>query len=126
MTRQPAPRYMGGQAVMEGVMMRGAGTWAVAVRNPDGDIEVTVHDVPTWSERYVKIPFVRGVTGLAESLGLGFKALTWSANRQVPEEERLSGGAMATTIIVAMSLFVGIFMLVPAFGAGGLGRLLGV
>jgi uncharacterized protein YqhQ len=45
------PKYMGGQAVVEGVMMRGATTWAVAVRTPDGDIDVAVHDVPGWSER---------------------------------------------------------------------------
>ena len=62
---------MGGQAVLEGVMMRGAATWAVAVRDPEGEIRVDVHDVPGWSERYRHIPVLRGVMGLAESLGLG-------------------------------------------------------
>src|SRR2546423_14617089 len=93
-----SPRYMGGQAVMEGVMMRGATSWAVAVRTPENDIELEVHDAPRWSERYARIPLLRGVMALAESLTLGFKALAWSANRQVPEEERLSKGAMGGTI----------------------------
>ena len=63
------PRYMGGQAVLEGVMMRGATTWAVAVREPDGEIKVDVRDVPGWAEQYRNIPVVRGVMGLGESLG---------------------------------------------------------
>ena len=107
-------RYLGGQAVMEGVMMRGARTWAVAVRTPDGEIEVDVRDVPTWGERFVKIPFVRGVTSLAESMALGFKALSWSAERQVPEEERISSKAMGWTMGVALAFFTAVFILIPA------------
>jgi len=122
MARRPEPRYMGGQAVMEGVMMRGLRSWAVAVRTPEGEIEVQVHDAPRWAERYSKIPLLRGVMTLAESLSLGFKALAWSANRQVPEEERLSKGAMTGTIVVALTLFTGLFILLPAFGARGLDR----
>ncbi len=57
------PRYMGGQAVLEGVMMRGASTWAVAVRDPDGAIKVDVREVPGWAERYRDIPVVRGRDG---------------------------------------------------------------
>ena len=49
MARRPQPRYMGGQAVMEGVMMRGFRSWAVAVRTPEGGIEVQVHDAPRWA-----------------------------------------------------------------------------
>jgi uncharacterized protein YqhQ len=113
---------MGGQAVMEGVMMRGERSWAVAVRTPEDDIEVQVHDAPRWAERYSRIPLLRGVMTLAESLALGFKALAWSANRQVPEEERLSKGAMTGTIVFAVTLFTGLFILLPAFGARGLDR----
>ena len=120
------PKYMGGQAVVEGVMMRGATTWAVAVRTPDGDIDVTVHDVPGWSERYNKIPLLRGVMNLAESMSLGMRALSWSANLQMPEEERLSGKAMGVTMAVSMVLFMGIFILLPALGARGLGSLFGI
>ncbi|MEP6626263.1 MAG: DUF1385 domain-containing protein [Acidimicrobiia bacterium] len=120
------PKYMGGQAVVEGVMMRGATTWAVAVRTPDGDIDVAVHDVPGWAERYNKIPLLRGVMNLAESMSLGMRALSWSANLQMPEEERLSRKAMGAAMAVSMALFMGIFILLPALGARGLGSLFGI
>ena len=93
------PRYMGGQAVVEGVMMRGETTWAVAVRTPDGDIDVEVHDAPRWAEKYAQGPAAcAGVMNLAESLSLGMKALSWSANQQVPEEERIGSKAMGVTM----------------------------
>ncbi|MEO6468713.1 MAG: DUF1385 domain-containing protein [Acidimicrobiia bacterium] len=117
---------MGGQAVIEGVMMRGATTWAVAVRTPDGDIDVAVHDVPGWAERYNKIPLVRGVMNLAESMSLGMRALSWSANLQMPEEERLSKKAMGGAMAVSLVLFMAIFILLPALGARGLGSLFGI
>src|SRR4051812_201120 len=120
------PRYMGGQAVVEGVMMRGETSWAVAVRNPDGDIDVEVHDAPRWAEKYGKIPLVRGVTNLAESMSLGMKALSWSANQQVPEEERIGNKAMGLTMAIALVFFAGFFVLLPALGARGLSRLLGI
>ena len=117
---------MGGQAVVEGVMMRGERHWAVAVRTPEGDIDVEVHDVPGWGDRYAKIPFVRGVVNLAESMTLGMRALTWSANQQIPEEERLSGKAMGVTMAISLTLFMAIFILVPALGARGLSGLAGI
>ncbi len=115
------PRYMGGQAVMEGVMMRGERTWAVAVRTPEGDIDVEVNDAPSWAERYAKVPFVRGITTLGESMALGFRALSWSANRQVPEEERLSKGAMGWAVGIAIVLFSAFFLVLPALAINGLG-----
>jgi len=120
------PRYMGGQAVVEGVMMRGAHTWAVAVRDPDGGIEVVTQDAPTWSERWSKIPVVRGVTALAESLGLGFKALAWSAERQIPEEERISSKAMGWTMAIALIFFTGVFILLPTLVNKGVADAFGV
>jgi uncharacterized protein YqhQ len=120
------PRYMGGQAVMEGVMMRGARTWAVAVRAPDGEIELVVHDAPRWTERWRHIPIVRGVLTLAESLSLGFKALAWSADRQLPEEERISKKAMGWTMGVALVFFLSIFLVLPALGTSALGDVLDV
>jgi uncharacterized protein YqhQ len=121
-----SPRYMGGQAVVEGVMMRGARTWAVAVRTPEGEIEVEVHDAPTWAERWSKTPLLRGVMGLGESMSLGFKALTWSANRQIPEEEQISGKALNWTVGVSVALFTAIFIVLPALATNGLGNLLGI
>jgi uncharacterized protein YqhQ len=120
------PRFMGGQAVMEGVMMRGARTWSVAVRSPDGGIELAVNDAPSWAERWSKMPIVRGVMSLAESLNLGFKALLWSAHRQLPEEERISEKAMGWTMAVAVVFFVGVFLVLPALGTNALGDRLGV
>jgi len=117
---------MGGQAVMEGVMMRGANSWAVAVRTPEGDIDVVTHEAPTWAERYSKIPLLRGVMNLGESMALGFKALTWSAERQIPEEERISSKAMGWTMGVALALFTAIFIVIPAFVNKGIADRFGV
>ena len=117
------PRYVGGQAVMEGVMMRGESTWAVAVRRPDGEIAVDVHEVPGWSEKYRNVPIVRGVTGLGESLGLGYRALAWSANEQIPEEDRVSSSVMGWTIVAAALFFSAIFIMIPAFAGKGLSHL---
>jgi len=111
---KPEPRYMGGQAVLEGVMMRGATTWAVAVRTPEGKIAVDVRDVPGWSEKYRHVPLLRGITGLGESLGLGYRALTWSANQQVPEDEQVSEKAMGWMVVVSMILVSALFLVVPA------------
>jgi uncharacterized protein YqhQ len=124
--RAASPRYMGGQAVVEGVMMRGERTWAVSIRTPEGDIETVVNDAPTWSERWSKIPVLRGIMALAESLALGFKALTWSANRQMPEEEQISSRAMGWTIGVALAFFTAIFIVMPAVAANGFGNLFGL
>jgi len=121
-----APRFMGGQAVMEGVMMRGVRTWAVAVRNPEGEIEIVVHDAPTWAEKWSHLPIVRGVMNLAESLALGFKALGWSAERQLPEEERISSKAMGWTMAFALIFFSAVFLVLPAVGTNALGERLGV
>ena len=119
-------RYVGGQAVVEGVMMRGERTWAVAVRTPEGDIEIEIHDAPTWAEKWSKVPLVRGVMALAESMALGFKALSWSANRQIPEEEQISSKAMGWTIGAALAFFTAIFIVLPAVAANGMGDVLGL
>jgi uncharacterized protein YqhQ len=117
---------MGGQAVMEGVMMRGPRTWAVAVRTPDDDIELAVHDAPTWAQKWSKAPIVRGVMALGESLSLGFKALAWSADRQLPEEERISPKAMGWTMGISLVFFMAVFLVLPALGTNALGDRLGV
>jgi len=108
---------------MEGVMMRGESTWAVAVRQPDGQIAVDVREVPGWSEKYRNIPILRGITGLGESLGLGYRALTWSANKQIPEEEQVSTKVMGWTIVLAALFFSAIFIMIPVFAGRGLSHL---
>jgi uncharacterized protein YqhQ len=114
------PRYVGGQAVVEGVMMRGESTWATAVRRPDGEIVIDVRDVPGWAEKYRNVPILRGVFGLVESLGLGYRALAWSANQQMSEDEQVSDRAMGWTIAVAAVFFSALFIMIPAFAGKGL------
>jgi uncharacterized protein YqhQ len=124
---------VGGQAVLEGVMMRGVSTWAVAVRkalpeelsdkgalDPErgahGDIEVKSFPLTSVLKRHrlLRLPIVRGVVALVESLVIGFKALGISANAQLPdEEEEISGGMWAGTVIVALALAIGLFFVVP-------------
>ncbi len=120
------PRYLGGQAVVEGVMMRGERSYAVAVRTPDGRIELDVRDAPIWADRWSRIPIARGVAALAESLALGFRALTWSADRQLPEEERLSPRAMGWTIGGALVFFTALFIVIPTFVNQGFAGALGL
>src|SRR5690242_19378693 len=118
----PEPRYFGGQAVIEGVMMRGVDTWAVAVRTTSGGIEVAVRDVPAWGERFRNVAIVRGVAALGESLRLGYRALTWSANQQVPEEERVSERALGWSVLFAVLFFTAVFLVLPAFAGRDVGR----
>jgi len=87
---------------------------------------VEVHDTPHWTEKWVHVPLVRGVITLAESLNLGFKALAWSADRQLPEEERISSKAMGWTMAIAMVFFLAVFLVLPALGTSALGDWLDV
>jgi len=86
---RPPGASVGGQAVIEGVMMRAPNGWAVAARRPDGVIETVSHELPRLSarSRWAKVPFVRGVLVLVESLSLGMRALTWSARKAGQEED---------------------------------------
>jgi uncharacterized protein YqhQ len=123
---------VGGQAVLEGVMMRGVSTWAVAVRAPLpeqlkeggldaeevplGEIEVVSHPLTSVlkKHRLLRLPLIRGVVALGESLAIGFKALGISANAQLPEEEEeISGGVWFGTVLVAILLAVGLFFVIP-------------
>jgi uncharacterized protein YqhQ len=113
---ESAPRYVGGQAVLDGVMMRGEHVYAVAVRTPEGAIEVEVHDAPTWGQRWGKVPLVRGVVALAESLVLGMRALAWSAQQSIADDDdiQLGKGSIALSMTLALVLFSGLFIVLPA------------
>jgi uncharacterized protein YqhQ len=107
---------VGGQAVLEGVMMRGVSTWAVAVRKPEGEIDVQSFPLVSWTKRHraLRFPVIRGVVALVESLNIGFKALNLSANAQLPEdEEPISGLMWVVTMVVALAFAVGLFFVVP-------------
>lgn len=111
---------VGGQAVLEGVMMRAPTAWAVAVRKPDGEIEAQRHELPRLSSRskWAKVPFIRGVLVLGESLTLGFRALSWSAQKSIGEDEaELSRLEMVGSLTLAMVLFAGLFIVLPAAAA---------
>ena len=100
--------------------MRAPAGWAVAVRNPDGIIEAQAHELPRLSARSTaaKIPLVRGVLVLVESLSLGFRALAWSAQRAVGEdEEPLTSRQLAGSMSIALIFFLGVFMVVPLLAA---------
>jgi uncharacterized protein YqhQ len=111
---------VGGQAVLEGVMMRGVSTWAVGVRKPaeTGLGEIDVHTFPlvslTKRRRAYRLPVIRGVVALVESLGIGLRALGISANAQVPDsDQEISGGMWAGTVVVSLIFAIGLFFVVP-------------
>ena len=107
-----SPRYQyGGQAVIEGVMMRGRDSAAIAVRRPDGDISVKMRDIENSKRPSVlKAPFIRGVVMLIESLVIGMESLMYSANESSEEEEQLSGGEVVLSLVMAFGLFVLLFI----------------
>jgi uncharacterized protein YqhQ len=124
---------VGGQAVLEGVMMRGVSNWAVAVRKPTaaqlsegerspaeaalGEVQVSTFPLTSALKRHrvLRLPIVRGVVALGGSLAIGFRALEVSANAQLPpeEEQEISRGMWAGTVVVALALAVVLFFLIP-------------
>ena len=109
----------GGQAVIEGVMMRGQKAFAIAMRAPDGSIAVHKEDLAAvYRSKITKIPFLRGVILLWDALGLGMRALTLSANTQSNEDEKLEGPQLYLTLATSLAIFVLVFVLFPA-GVGG-------
>lgn len=111
---------LGGQAVLEGVMMRGVSTWSVAVRRPDGEIEVSTEPLVSWAKRHrvLRWPVIRGVVALAESLKIGFRAIAISANAQLDEgedgePEEIGGLAWGLTVLGSLLIAIGLFFVVP-------------
>src|ERR1700691_4074283 len=122
---------IGGQAVLEGVMMRGVRTWSVAVREPTasqreedrrevpaGDIGVQTFALTSSLRRHrvLRVPLVRGVVALGGSLAIGMRALNISANAQVGDGEggaELSGAAWAATLVISLAFAVGLFFVAP-------------
>ena len=114
------PKLMvGGQAVIEGVMMRGPELTATAVRDPSGKIQVEVKPVHSISERFpiLKKPFIRGTVSLIESLVIGMKSLSYSAKMAGEEDEQLTDKEMAGTIVFALVLASILFIAIPTGAA---------
>jgi uncharacterized protein YqhQ len=120
---------VGGQAVLEGVMMRGPANWAVAVRTPSGSIEHVARPIQSAMARHLvfRLPVIRGVMALGESLAIGFRALAISANYAAQEEQEegedgqpkeveteLSRGALIFAFAVAIGFAVILFKVTPA------------
>ena len=105
----------GGQAVIEGVMMRGPRRIAVAVRSPDQQVIVRKEEFLSWGERlpFLRLPFLRGVVSLIESLKIGLDALTFSANAAAPEEEQMTPGQMTGTLFFSAAVAIIFFVVLP-------------
>lgn len=105
----------GGQAVIEGVMMRGSQSVAIAMRAPNE--EIVIHSEPLsgiYKSKIIKIPFLRGLVALWDALGLGIRALTISANIQTGEDEKLEGPALYLALAISLTFGIGLFFLLPA------------
>ena len=113
---------IGGQAVLEGVMMRGPSSWAVAVRRPDGRISEVEHDVDSVAlhRRWLRLPVIRGVVALGESLAIGMRALAVSARFSVTDEgeedasEELGKWALVGSFVFAIGFSLILFKVSPA------------
>ncbi len=111
--------YVGGQAVIEGVMMRGPEYIATAVRTPSGEITIKKDPVHSLGEKYpiLKKPFIRGTIALGESLVYGMKSLSYSAQAAGEEEEQLTTKQMAVTMTFSAVLAIIFFLVIPTYGA---------
>jgi len=109
---------VGGQAVMEGVMMRVPGAYATAVRDPDGNIQIDRHDFKSKVDAYpfLKLPLLRGIIGLFESLKIGYSTLQWSAEISIPEEEARKETSKFVDVLLtifSLALALGLFFVAP-------------
>jgi len=109
--------YYGGQAVIEGVMMRGRKTMVTAVRRPSGGLALDIQSLPTiYSGRMRRTPLIRGIIVLIEAMVLGIKSLLYSANVSLEdEEEKISGGLVWAMVVVSLTFAVALFFMAPLF-----------
>ena len=110
--------FYGGQAVIEGVMMRGRGHWAVAVRRPDQSVHIESHEVRSVARRFPLLakPGIRGILALGQALTIGTRALSISANQSVEDDKRLSPRQMAMSMAIAFVVFTALFVIAPYLG----------
>jgi len=109
--------HYGGQAVIEGVMMRGQRTIVTAVRRPSGGLVLDTRPLPTIYTNWMrKTPFIRGIIVLIEAMVLGIKSLLYSANVSLEEEEvEISGALVWTLVAVSLAFAVALFFMAPLF-----------
>ena len=108
-------------------MMRAPEAWAVAVRRPDDVIEAQRHELPALSSRnkLAKVPFLRGIFVLIESLTLGFRALSWSAEKAGDDDDPIGRREIVITMVIAIAAALAIFVIGPAFAANWIKNLVG-
>ena len=124
---------VGGQAVLEGVMMRSPHAWGIAVRKPSGEMAIHSEPLERLSEKHKWMgwPAIRGVMTLGQAMTLGFRALRYSANvvlDQVPADEdgkklKISGWLAAVNIVISVGFFIFMYKFLPLLAATGLKRL---
>lgn len=108
------PAY-GGQAVIEGVMMRGRKWAAIAMRAPNN--EIVIHQEPLgriYQSKLIKVPFLRGLMLLWDALGLGMRALTISANTQSEDDQKIEGPGLVVTMVLSLIIATSLFSFLPA------------
>ena len=111
---------IGGQAVIEGVMMRSGNVYAIAVRAPDRDI-VFKKEIIKELPKYLKWPIVRGVIALGQALSIGIRALLYSAEASGHDEEKPSDLSLVITVLVSFIIGIGLFFLLPLYSTKLLG-----
>jgi len=126
MSEQSLPSY-GGQAVIEGVMMRGSKGVAIAMRAPDDEIVLHTEELGSiYQSKWAKVPFLRGLVMLWDAMGLGMRALTISANTQGDEDEQIEGPMLYVTLAISLSFAILLFFLTPATAGHYLGEWLNI
>jgi uncharacterized protein YqhQ len=115
MNENSSKYQVGGQAVIEGVMMRGKNFWSLAVRKPDKTISTRLfkNSSLALNNKFLRLPFIRGVVVLVESMAVGFRALSYSVNEATEEDIHFSRKEMAIAIIFAVAFSVGVFFVLP-------------
>jgi len=115
--REEPSLAFGGQAVIEGVMIRSKKHMVICVRQPNDEILTKTEEIKSLSERYkvLRLPFLRGIVALFETLYLGIKGLYFSANATLEEEEKLSPKEIALSVVLALALTIFLFSIVPFF-----------
>ncbi len=114
---QQAPLLIGGQAVMEGVMMKSAHHLATAVRKADGSIKLHERRETSVLDRHpvLKVPLLRGAITLFETIIIGFRELNWSTNEAYDGDEQLSAWELTLTLVLSVVLALALFKLLPLF-----------
>jgi len=117
--------HYGGQALIEGVLMRGRSFVVAAMRKPDNTIHLEYEKLEgIYTSELVKIPFLRGLVILWDSLFLGMKFITKSANLQADDDAKIEGSALYLSLLISILLAIGLFFVLPAFIAELISRLI--